>query len=78
MSSIKELRDVIDRAKIHCKYCGTLLKGKNLKWYKHDGGRLVKDFPYRVWLYVVCEKCKYQWALWKLEEQVAERDASVS
>lgn len=27
---------------------------------------MVAGFEMPQWLYVVCRKCKYQWALWKL------------
>ena len=35
-------------------------------YYEHDGGYKVKGFDRRLWLYLVCGKCGYQMALWKL------------
>jgi len=48
-----------------CKWCGTELPQK-IEYYEHSGGWVVEGFDSKLWLYVVCPKCKYQWALWKL------------
>ena len=34
--------------------------------YNHIGGWEIEGFAVRQWLYVVCPKCEYQNALWKL------------
>ena len=34
--------------------------------YPHSGGWKVQGFDKPQWLFIVCPKCKYQWALWKL------------
>lgn len=47
-----------------CNSChGSLGK---IKYYPHAGGWRVDGFSERVWLYKVCKKCGYEWALWKL------------
>jgi len=48
-----------------CKWCNTPLPTK-IEHYPHDGGWWVQGHFTRLWLYVTCPKCGYQWALWKL------------
>ena len=49
-----------------CRWCGTPLEDLPIEHYDHDDGWEVEGFERRQWLYVVCPKCGYQWALWKL------------
>lgn len=57
-----------------CKWCGHALCGPAVG-HPHDGGWVVPGLHSgekhggpegRWWLFVVCEKCNYEWALWKL------------
>ncbi len=48
-----------------CRWCGELLPAK-VEYYEHSGGLIVDGFAEKLWLYVTCTKCKYQWALRKL------------
>lgn len=41
-------------------------RGWVLEYYPHDGGWDVDGFPHKLWLYIVCPKCHYQSALWKI------------
>jgi len=49
-----------------CYWDDTPLSGQTVHLYKHSGGWKVRGFVDLQWLYVVCPKCGYQWALWKL------------
>ena len=42
--------------------CGADLNGK-VEHYDHEHGWAVSDYPTRQWLYVVCRKCGFQWAI---------------
>lgn len=46
--------------------CGADLKDQPIIAYPHGAGWKVKDLDSLQWLYIVCPKCHYQWALWKL------------
>jgi len=53
-----------------CRWCSHKLQGPAIG-YPHDGGWLVPGLKSREqngcwWLFVVCENCNYEWALWKL------------
>ena len=50
---------------MRCRWCNAELP-RQLKSYPHPNGWRVKGLSERVWLYVECKKCGYQWALWKL------------
>ena len=54
-----------------------LIDGKVCRWclaplpavvqsYPHDGGRPVEGMDGLQWLSVHCDRCEYDWALWKL------------
>jgi len=47
-----------------CPDCGGWLGP--IEHYEHSGGWIVAGFEKRQWLYKTCQKCDYQWALWKL------------
>jgi hypothetical protein len=49
-----------------CSFCGSSLKGVPISYYPHDAGWTVSGLVGKFWLYLVCPKCGYQWALWKL------------
>ena len=48
-----------------CRWCATPLT-PNIHLYDHDCGLEVEGFAQRQWCYVICPKCKYEWAFWKL------------
>lgn len=53
-------RIVIDE----CKFCGFVgLKQQPVQHYSHDGGWKVRGLSVLQWLFVVCPKCAYEWAL---------------
>lgn len=59
--------DYLDQCTItKCNHCGTALFPAKLEHYTHAFGWPLHGFDEKQWLYVVCPKCKYQWALWKL------------
>lgn len=62
--SIQDYRKML-RGKV-CRWCNTPLDNVPIQSYPHGDGWEVKEYPYKMWLYVECPKCKYQWALWKL------------
>lgn len=51
-----------------CRWCGEELPNEpeDIEYYPHSGGWTVDGFKEKLWLYVTCIKCKYQWALWKI------------
>ena len=66
MKTLEEIRKLI---KIKtCRWCDdkVSLIDSPIEHYDHSGGWNVKGFPVKQWLYIVCPKCGYQWALWKL------------
>lgn len=48
-----------------CRWCQTELPPA-IQHYTHHDGFQVANFEMPQWLYVVCPRCDYQWALWKL------------
>lgn len=48
--------------------CGATLQTSawNIQHYCHEGGWKVKGFNEKQWLYIHCNECGYDWALWKL------------
>ena len=49
-----------------CRCCNAELKGIRINWYHHKGGWKIEGMSMRVWLFIICPKCSYQNALWKL------------
>lgn len=47
-----------------CGDCGANLGP--IEYYPHDGGWTVEGFSEKQWLYRHCDKCGYDWAIWKL------------
>lgn len=45
--------------------CGQALTVEDLRMYPHEGGDRVEGLG-KVWLYLHCPKCQYDWSLWKL------------
>lgn len=48
-----------------CRWCGADLPS-TVYGYPHSEGWEVEGYEERLWLYMLCTKCGYQWALWKL------------
>lgn len=68
-------RDYLDRiTKKHCDCSNWRHLGKEpidlsnlpVQHYPHSGGWIIAGYEKRQWLYVVCPRCGYQWALSKL------------
>ncbi|RLE38244.1 hypothetical protein DRJ17_04565 [Candidatus Woesearchaeota archaeon] len=57
--SLERLREFVESQR--CSWCGGRLK---MKYYDHPNG--VETEVGKVWVYGECQKCGYQWALWKL------------
>jgi len=57
--------------KLKCVGCGRSLIDTiwYLDHYPHDGGIYLKEYGRRMWVYIHCEKCGYETALWKLVRQ---------
>lgn len=49
-----------------CRWCGADLSEEPIRAYPHSAGWTVLGFEEPQWLYIVCPRCGYQWALWKL------------
>lgn len=62
--TLDDYREQIKRTKCDCGFEG--LHFLPIEHYPHNGGWHVHGFNGKQWLYVVCPKCDYQWALWKL------------
>jgi len=59
--TIEELKE---RSKnLKCKWCGGKLSGP--RFYPHSNGLNVKGLG-KMWVYWVCEKCRYEWSFMKL------------
>lgn len=63
-----ELEEYYKQIKIDtCKWCDySPLSSETIKCYEHEGGWIVDGFTKRMWLFITCPKCDYEWALWKL------------
>jgi len=66
--SLKEVRELIDKLDLKCRWCKEPLTGADLKYYPHIGGWEVEQLGMKVWLYVEC-KCRHGWSLHKLIHQ---------
>ncbi len=64
--SLKDYAEMVEGKK--CKWCGKvfIVDESDIDYYDHDGGWSVKGFDKKQWLSVYCEKCEYDWSLWKL------------
>lgn len=63
--TIDEIREKIKTTT--CRWCGEEhIDRQPISYYPHDGGWEVEGFNEKQWLYIVCPKCEYQHALWKL------------
>ena len=51
-----------------CRWCEDKGKGTlgPLEYHDHSAGWPVKGFEKLQWLYRICSRCGYQWAIWKL------------
>lgn len=38
--------------------------------YVHDGGDFVEGHKEKQWIYFVCSRCEYSWALWKVLRRI--------
>lgn len=53
--------------KDRCEWCNySPLSSEVIKFYEHTGGWMIDGIKKRVWLFITCPKCDYEWALWKL------------
>lgn len=51
--------------------CGAVLDPGNLDHYgPHEGGDLVKGFLHKQWIFIHCDKCGYDMALWKIRRDL--------
>ena len=64
--SLKDYAEMVEGKK--CRWCGEVLivEEHDIDYYDHDGGWSVRGFDKKQWLSVHCEKCDYDWSLWKL------------
>ena len=53
-----------------CISCKKEFEHGDLDWYEHDGGREVRESPAKLWIFFHCQKCQYDSALWKIEQQL--------
>ena len=64
MTTLAEYSQKITETK--CRGCDTPLPINHIKSYPHSDGWQVDGFREKQWLYVHCNKCDYDWSLWKL------------
>ncbi len=68
--TIEEIREKVKYAidkgigRVRCT-CGHDLRANQLKHYPHEGGIPIVAKG-RQWIYIHCQHCHYDWALWKL------------
>jgi hypothetical protein len=53
-----------------CISCKKEFEHGDIDWYEHDGGREVRESPAKLWIFFHCQKCQYDSALWKIEQQL--------
>lgn len=73
-----KLQDYQEKLKgADCKWCRrknyetkevtkVLLENEPIEHYEHSGGYEVEGFAKKLWLYVTCPRCQYQWSLEKI------------
>lgn len=66
---IQELARKIYEKKPSCS-CGKTLESYNLEHYLHEGGEQVKGYEKPQWLYIHCDNCGYDMALWKIRREL--------
>lgn len=49
-----------------CRWCGSELNKDNIDMYPHEGGWIIDGMSEKQWLYIHCNKCDYDWPIWKL------------
>jgi hypothetical protein len=67
---LKKVKTLEDPLKCH--WCLTDLSNENIKAYPHNGGLELEGRSGLFWLYIICPKCGYEWALWKLTKVIEE------
>ena len=65
MTTLKEFEEVLRRLKPKCRICDRTLPC-DISFYPHPDGWTVEGFDTKLWLFVTCPFCDYDWALWKL------------
>lgn len=75
---IKDINEILkwveeNQDKVKCIGCNMKLSNVpwTLDWYPHDGGIFVESENSKLWIYVRCEHCGYENAMWKLFRQVS-------
>ena len=66
---MKSLGDYEAEIEIHkCMLCGSPLdtRSENMKMFPNPGGWCVNGYDVKQWIYIVCDRCGYQWSLQKL------------
>jgi len=63
MATLETVKNLIRIRK--CQYCGAPLPIDDIRYYPHPNGWDIEGLG-RVWLYIRCPKCGYDWSLWKL------------
>jgi len=67
--SISGLRKLIDEKQPKC-LCGTALRGDNVTYRPHEGGVRIQGMTGPQWVFVRCDKCGYNMALWKISKKL--------
>lgn len=65
MISLDEINQLVKQQDLLCR-CETPISKSRIKCYPHEGGIPVSGFVGKQWVYFSCQKCGYDWALWKL------------
>jgi hypothetical protein len=56
---------LIEKKKPKC-ICGKPLKGSGINYYEHEGGVHIVGEKEKQWVYVHCDECGFDMALWKI------------
>jgi len=70
--SLAEIRELMKTVEKQTCRCGAQLDPANVEYYDHEGGYDLPGFGQPQWLYHHCEKCNFDYSLWKLGIQYAE------
>lgn len=77
VKTLEEIEALLIEKGAECRWCGYKFRNGDIRTYKHPGGIKVKDYKEKQWVYMHCQNCGYDWALWKLLNQIKAKDEGV-
>lgn len=66
MPTLEDYARMIKEEERKCRWCGAKLNTDKIEMYPRSDGWTVDGLASKQWLYVTCEECRYNWALWEL------------